>query len=349
MKLEQIKPTVEFLQNEILMLIQKVDLLSEKDKQIMFRNIENLINQFGTDVLEFVEPELAKVYGQELKSATNELRKQGISLTSELNSQVHRSALATITSDTMLDLQAALRQAFFTTVTTINKTLLEVQSDISRGILYGQSRRKIIQRVSDSFINGGIKSFRTIDNKLLPLDFYTETVVRTKISTARTHAHVNHYLATGNDLVYVTGDLNTCSECAKYQDKVFSLTGQDTRFPQLDVRDVIPVHPNCKCSVRPFVIDFKSESEINKYIAKGKDFNPNLDPRTKKQRESYERDQQLKRKARQEMKNYNSIKAILGDDAPKSLGAYRRMKRSNSTGYVKMKQKLRVARKEMKG
>ena len=95
--------------------------------------------------------------------------------------------------------------------------------------------------------------------------------------------------------------------------------------------------------------DFKSESEINKYIAKGKDFNPNLDPRTKKQRESYEHDQQLKRKARQEMKTYNSIKAILGDDAPKTLGAYRRMKRSNSTGYVKMKQKLRVARQEMKG
>ncbi|MBO3062728.1 phage minor capsid protein [Mammaliicoccus fleurettii] len=349
MKIEQIKPTVEFLQNEILKLIQEVDLLSNRDKQIMFRNIENLINQFGTEVIEFVEPELAKVYENELKLATNELSKQGISLSNELNSQVHQSALANITSDTMMDLQAALRQAFVTTVTTINQTLKEVQSDISRGILYGQNRRKIIQRVSDSFINGGMKSFRTIDNKLLPLDFYTETVVRTKISTARTHAHVNHYLATNNDLVYVTGNLDTCSECAKYQDKVFSLTGKDTRFPQLDVRDVIPVHPNCKCSVRPFVADFKSDSEINKYVAKGKDFNPNLDPRTKKQRESYEHDQQLKRKARQEMKDYNSIKAILGDDAPKSLGAYRRMKRSNSTGYVKMKKKLRVARKEMKG
>lgn len=349
MKLEQIKPTVEFLQNEILKLIQNVDLLSEKDKQIMFRNIENLINQFGTEVIEFVEPELAKVYENELKLATNELSKQGISLSNELNSQVHQSALANITSDTMMDLQAALRQAFVTTVTTINQTLKEVQSDISRGILYGQNRRKIIQRVSDSFINGGMKSFRTIDNKLLPLDFYTETVVRTKISTARTHAHVNHYLATNNDLVYVTGNLDTCSECAKYQDKVFSLTGKDTRFPQLDVRDVIPVHPNCKCSVRPFVADFKSDSEINKYVAKGKDFNPNLDPRTKKQRESYEHDQQLKRKARQEMKDYNSIKAILGDDAPKTLGAYRRMKRANSTGYVKMKKKLRIAKQEMKG
>ncbi|MFP4875026.1 hypothetical protein ACLFLI_09540 [Mammaliicoccus sciuri] len=45
--------------------------------------------------------------------------------------------------------------------------------------------------------------------------------MRTKISTARTHAHVNHYLATGNDLVYVTGNLNTCSECAKYKTEYF--------------------------------------------------------------------------------------------------------------------------------
>ena len=49
------------------------------------------------------------------------------------------------------------------------------------------------------------------------------------------------------------------------------------------------------------------------------------------------------------MKNHNSIKAILGDDAPKTLGAYRRMKRANSTGYIKMRKKLRVARQEMKG
>ena len=349
MKLEQIKPTVEFLQNEILKLIQNVDLTSDKEKQIMFRNIEDLINQFGTDVIEFVEPELAKIYERELKLATNQLRQQGISLSNELNSQVHLGALANITSDTMMYLEAAFRQAYITTVSTINETLKEVQSDISRGILYGKNRRKIIQRVSDSFVNGGMKSFRTIDNKLLPLDFYTETVVRTKLSTARTHAHVNRYLQADNDLVHVVGDLNTCSECAKYRDRVFSLTGKDDRFPQLDVRDIIPVHPNCKCSVRPFVIEHKSQDEINKYVAKGKDFNPNLDPRTKKQRESYERDQQLKRKAREEMKNYNSIKAILGDDAPKTLGAYRRMKRANSTGYIKMRKKLRVARQEMKG
>ncbi|MFP4875024.1 hypothetical protein ACLFLI_09530 [Mammaliicoccus sciuri] len=88
-KIEQIKSTVEFLQNEILKLIQEVDLLSNRDKQIMFRNIENLIEQFGTDVLEFVEPELAKVYESELNIATKELSKQGIALSNELNSQVH--------------------------------------------------------------------------------------------------------------------------------------------------------------------------------------------------------------------------------------------------------------------
>lgn len=349
MKLDEIKPTIEFLQHEILKLIQNANLSSERDRQIMYRNIQDLINQFETEIIEFIEPELAKIYEKELKLATNQLQQQGLSLANQLNSQVHLSALANITSDTMLDLKAALRQAYLTTVNSIDETLKEVQSDIARGILYGQNRKKIIQKVSDSFIKGGMKSFRTIDNKLLPLDFYTETVVRTKLSVARVNAHVNRYLQADNDLVHVVGDLNTCGECAKYRDRVFSLTGRDKRFPELDVRSIIPVHPNCKCSVRPFVIEHKSQDEINKYVAKGKDFNPNLDPRTKKQRESYERDQQRKRKARQEMKDYNSIKAILGDDAPKTLGAYRRMKRANSTGYVKMKKKLRVARQEMKG
>lgn len=346
MKLNQIKPTVIFLQNEILKLIAHTNLLSDKERQMMYRNIENLISQFGTDVLEFVEPEIKKIYQDELKNADKQADDLGYPLSTQLNSQVHKGALANITSDTMMDLQSAIRQAIYTSVTSIEGTLKEVQDDISRGLLYGQDRKKIIARVSNSFVEGGMKAFRTVDNKMLPLDFYSETIVRTKISTARTHAHVNRYLQSNNDLVYVTGDLNTCSECAKYQDRVFSITGEDDRFPHLDLREVIPVHPNCKCAVRPFVIEHKTDEEINKYIARGKDFNPDLDPRTKAQREAYRKDQSAKRKAREELKQYESIKALLGDDAPKTLGAFRRMKRAKSKGYREMLSKLRVVRRE---
>lgn len=55
----------------------------------------------------------------------------------------------------------------------------------------------------------------------------------------------------------------------------------------------------------------------------------------------YDDIQRRRRTARQEMKQYDKIKSVLGDDAPKTIGAFRRMKRSNSKRYKEIQAKMR--------
>ncbi|MGW7932829.1 phage minor capsid protein [Staphylococcus xylosus] len=342
MKIDQVKGMIQLLQSEIDKLLSTSDVLDKIEREKMFRNIESLMRQMELEVIDLVETHIAIEYEKAVADMRETLELQKIStFESNLNSQVHKEALATITSDTMSDLEAAFRTAVFYMGKTISDTISEINEDISKGVLYGENRKKIIARVHKAFEKEGMTSFVTIDNRRLPLDFYAETVTRTKLSQARVQGSINTYLSTGNDLVEVFGNTDTCAECAAYQGTVFSITGKDSRFKKLDVREVIPVHPNCRCGVKPYILDFKSSNEVQKAVSKSKRFRVGLDPRTQEERDRYEKAQARKRKENVEKKEYRVIKSVLKDEAPKSLGAYRRMKRMNTTGYKKIKEELR--------
>lgn len=341
MKDNEVKDKVEYLQKQIAQLIASKDMLDDKVKEKMLRNIENLIRKSHIDVSELVEKEIKDVYDNELENAKKEVEQRGIELSTSLDSDVHEKALEQILEDTMEDMAAAYRTARERMIDNIEDTLSQVKQEIADGVMYGNTRKKTIKRVYDDFLNKGLTSFTTVDGKELPLDFYAETVTRTKISTANVHAHTNAYEEANIDLVEVRGAADPCDECAPYHDVVFSVDGKDDRFPQLDVRDVFPLHPNCRCNIHPFVLEYEESNNIADKENKGRNFDPKKDTRTQKQKENYEKAQQKKRQARQEVKQYDKIKGVLGDDAPKTLGAYRRMKRNNTKGYRDLQGKMR--------
>lgn len=341
MKDNVVKDRILYLQKKIALLIATRQLLNNHEKEKMIRNIENLMEESHEEITTLVSDDLAKIYEDELDKAVEYLKSRGILLATSLNSQVHTAALDIILGDTMLDLSAAYRTAQKRLINNIEETLSKVQEDIADGVMYGDTRRKTVKRVYDDFLEKGLTSFTTIDGKELPLDFYAETVVRTKTSTASINAHANTYKEAGVNLVEVVGASDPCGECAPYQNVVFSLDGQDDRFPHVDVQSLFPLHPNCRCNVLPYVLEYEESESIDDKINKGKNFNPNVDTRTKKQKKEYDDIQRRRRNAREEMKQYDKIKSVLGDEAPKTIGAYRRMKRSNSKRYNEIQTKMR--------
>ena len=344
MRPEDIQPTVNFIKEEILNGIHEMDLMSENERRRFFTLIEQTLEEFGLEASEMLSAEVAETYAEELVIAMGITTSLGIGYRDSLGSLVHTSALENMLMDSMLDMQAAIRTAKMTSINSIDTALTQVRNDLASGIMLGTSRNQIVQRVADSFEKNGLKAFYTIDGKALPLDFYSETITRTKISKARSTAHANHYEEASNEHFSVIGNYDTCQECASYRDIIFTMTGEDDRFTYLDPREALPFHPNCKCVITPVVLKTLSASEIEREAIKSKQFDPSIDKRTKKQREAYESDQRAKVKARNELKQYQRAVALLGDDAPKTLGAYRRMKRGNTRGYRELQRKLRSAR-----
>lgn len=346
MKDNEVKDKVIYLQQQIAKLIATRKLLDDREKEKMLRNIENLMQQSNTDVTELLEDEIQKIYSDELDQALRELEKRGEEFKTDLNSQVHSRALENILADSTEDLNAAYREANKRLIKNIDETLDQVKQEIADGVMYGNTRRKTVKRVYDDFLNKGLTSFTTVDGKELPLDFYAETVTRTKTSTASIQAHANTYEEAGVNLVEVVGASDPCNECAPYQNVVFSVDGKDDRFPHENVKDLFPLHPNCRCNVLPYVLEYEERESVDDKIQKGKAFDPTKDTRTAKQKKEYDDIQRRRRNARQEMKQYDKIKSVLGDDAPKSLGAYRRMKNNKTKGYNEIQAKMRALSKK---
>lgn len=49
--------------------------------------------------------------------------------------------------------------------------------------------------------------------------------------------------------VVTVGDSRVCETCRRWQGKVVSLDGSDSRYPSLDDYMNEAVHPNCRCSL----------------------------------------------------------------------------------------------------
>lgn len=341
MKENQVKDMVLFLQRQISVLILTTNVLNDNDRNKMLRNINHLIEINHYNVTELVSEELANEYQTELERAEQLLQERGLELSTTLNAMAQGNAIRVIIDDAMQDLSAAYRTARINMAKNIEKTIEEVKEEIAKGIMYGDTRKKTTKRVQESFLKEGMTSFVTKDGKQLPLDFYSETVVRTKTRTARIHAHTDTYESYGVDLVEVVGASDPCPHCGAYHNIVFSMNGDDPRFPHINVKDIFPLHPNCRCSVIPFVAELEDDEDVKEKVEQSKLFDPNKDRRTEEQKKAYNDMQKARRKARQEVKDYDKIKGILGSDAPKTIGAYRRMKRNKTKGYFEMQRKLR--------
>lgn len=183
---------------------------------------------------------------------------------------------------------------------------------------------------------------------------------------------VKHVIDSANalhtDLVIMNAHENACSECAKYQGRVFSLYGEDNRFPKIPESfwKYGVIHPGCGHSFHPFIygisdpdlactlkiqrgVKWKYTRNIISYSNR-----PFIDDRprqdidaalafTEKRREEADRqkyrwDHLIETEAAKgaAQREFKWVQEHLPDLCPKSISGYRRMKAQNSKNFQKI-------------
>ncbi len=146
-----------------------------------------------------------------------------------------------------------------------------------------------------------------------------------------------------SDLVEI-GYVNSCCPiCAKYRGRVFSLKGEDERFP-LFPKDF---HEDCGLRSFPFVYGISCPAHCNKDEIIEFSNRPFIDDRTEEQKAGYHRILQEREEDKQreiDRTDYNWLWENMPEICPKSFSAYRRMKKSNSAGYQKIQTVLKERR-----
>lgn len=171
----------------------------------------------------------------------------------------------------------------------------------------------------------------------VPVDKYASMLARTTRAETENLSMIQQALREGIDLVECDVVSPTCDSCAVYQGRVYSISGNDSRYPALYKTAFKSgysiIHPNCRHSWSPYHAELYSEEERRHALERSnRTWKPDGDGRvfqqTERARAEYAHGQQLMRQWNAEIVEYERMKAYYksnGKEPPyKTLGAFRR-------------------------
>ena len=177
------------------------------------------------------------------------------------------------------------------------------------------------------------------------LDSYAAMAARSARIESTNIGSIGRALQAGTDLVIMTTMPQCCKLCGAYQDKVYSISGKDKRFPAL-FKTVLKSgyalpHPNCRHEFIPYFAKAEDPADLERMIKQSRikyDSKGRLaDVRTQTDIELYQAWQAGNRQRNTEMLEYNKMREFYqakGIDAPYStLAAFRRARRAQSENY----------------
>ena len=196
------------------------------------------------------------------------------------------------------------------------------------------------KNILKNFSEQGITAIKTKNNRYIRMDAYAEMVARSTTREVTNTATILQVSELGYDLVKMSSHPGSCPICQQFEGRVYSISGKDKRFPRLDIAfssGYANIHPNCRHTLEPYIPEF---NDVNKDIINSN--RPFTEPdRNDRQVQTYYQIQREKAKLRQDRLQWEKYRTALGNEAPKTLAGFRRMKSANSDNYKELKRKYK--------
>lgn len=181
-----------------------------------------------------------------------------------------------------------------------------------RSLVGGMSRRESTKQAVAELNSRSITGIVAKNGARIPADKYMAGVVHYHQRKAHVTGAENMITQNGLDLVFVNFVGITCEFCAKYQGRVYSISGNDSRFPKLELRP--PYHAHCVHSISAWIEEYTPADEVKRMIAASN--RPFADNRTEYNIRRYNAIQRDKARKNATRKQWIRYKAVLPDDTP---------------------------------
>lgn len=209
-------------------------------------------------------------------------------------------------------------------------------------------KREDFLRLVEYLYEAGYNEEAKMQLKKIDDFFAKQDIVQESFSSALTSAK---FLET--DLMEVYSISPFCKECAKYVNRIYSISGKDHRFPSLEEAARNCSHELRCLSFSPFVLGLSEPAFEYKNIIKYSN-RPFIDERLPEEikkyndwREMVEKEEKEQAEREADRTLYSWIAKNLPTLCPKSFGAFRRMKNSKSKNYQKIVQEASKLGKEI--
>lgn len=210
--------------------------------------------------------------------------------------------------------------------------------------LAGDTVKQMKQNLVEKLTDNGIAAVRYKNGSTMRLDNYAGMVARSTTAETTNRATIQHTKDLGHDLVQMSDHRSACPLCAKYEGRVYSISGNNKDYPALS--DVFAysdgtyanIHPNCRHRLTPYLAKFDDNAEETK---KQSNRSFDVDKRSEAEIKQYYTQQKEKAQRNADRKQYEAYRVALPKEAPRTFAAFRMMKKSNSEKYKKMQAAFR--------
>ena len=288
---------------------------------------------------EFAKKELSTAFKEGKASVHEQPKLTAAEANAILSAQGFKYSDKAFSRHTYIELQTATENAGKGLKTRVN-AIIEGLRKTGNDSVYNV-QQAILKDIQDK----GLMYVEYANGAKQTLDSYAAMAARSARIESTNIGAVGRALQAGTDLVRMTTMPQCCKLCGAYQDKVYSISGKDKRFPAL-FKTVLKSgyalpHPNCRHEFIPYFAEAEDPADVERMIKQSRikyDKNGKLaDVRTQRDIELYQSWQAGNRQRNTELLEYNKMREYYeanGIDAPYStLAAFRRARRAQSENY----------------
>ncbi len=301
---------------------------SRRPKEKLLQQIDGILAGLTDGAAQSMALLLAEAYKEGVGEAADSMRTQGVpedQINTTLEPLIHQQAVQAIMDESFIRILEATDNMSQDAKRRIEEAVrTATERMLTEGVSRRQATREAVARLAQQEITGIIAS----NGARIPADKYMAGVVQYNLRKAHVTGAENTIVQNGLDLVYVNYVGITCEYCAKYQGRVYSISGKDPRFPKLELRP--PYHAHCVHSLSAWVEEYQTADEVERMIAASN--RPFTDNRTEANIRRYNEIQRDKARKNETRKQWIRYKAVLPNDTP-NLRQFASLKARNAAKY----------------
>jgi hypothetical protein len=300
--------------------------------------VEKKLSALNAYAREWCNENIPKFYESGRNAAIEALKNAGVA---EVRPSINERIVEILTENTYASLYDAHRYVGRSVRDQVRQAGLEATA---QAFMTGQSAKGfLIKNLTDR----GITAIRDRRGREIKLDAYAALVARSTTREAANQATIDQLVQNNHDLVKMSSHNTACAVCIPFENRVYSISGNDKRFPPLSIAFEPPyanIHPNCLHVLLPYIesLDGNVKETI---IQSNRSYT--LNQTDQKRVEAYKRQQEERRRLREDRMQWERYRTTLPNDTPKTFNGFRTSKRSGSERWIELERKYREARKEM--
>ncbi|GGH17256.1 phage minor capsid protein [Paenibacillus segetis] len=316
---------------------------NRKRKVKLLKQIDDILASLTDGSAQSMSKLLAEAYKEGVGEVATSMTAQGIPkehINTVLESIIHQRAVQAIMDDSFFRILEATDNMSLDAKRRVEEV---VRAATERMLTEGVNRRQASKDAIAKATEKGITGIIAKNGAEIPVDKYMNGVVQYNLRKAHVTGAENTITKNGLDLVYVNFVGITCEFCAKYQGRIYSISGNDKRFPKLDIRP--PYHSHCVHSISAWIEEYTPVDEVERMIEQSnRSF---VDNRTEHNIRRYNEIQRDKSRKNETRKQWIRYKAILPNDTP-NLKQFASQKVRRTNKYLKLQELYRAANKPLR-